>query len=114
MADFDYEAINPGVRRLVRFLREHGFETCDSGDGVTREFECDPGFPYVHMRVNAGDMVDLSVRLHNLLLPFVDFHPECKTEDEQMAAPMIEASFSPVDLIATLSIFNVTDTNLPN
>lgn len=36
MDDLDYDSLNPGIRDLVRELREvHGFDTCDSGDGVT-------------------------------------------------------------------------------
>jgi hypothetical protein len=32
----DYSTLNPGIRDLVKELREvHGLETCDSGDGVT-------------------------------------------------------------------------------
>lgn len=27
---FDYDEIDPGVRQLVRLLRSHWFETCDS------------------------------------------------------------------------------------
>ena len=30
------EALDPGIRRLVTLLRAHGFETTDSGDGVTK------------------------------------------------------------------------------
>lgn len=36
MSDIDYEALDPGIRRTVRWLRSLGFETTDSGDGVTK------------------------------------------------------------------------------
>jgi len=32
----DLSSIDPGIRRLVALLRAHGFETTDSGDGVTK------------------------------------------------------------------------------
>lgn len=32
----EVEALDPGVRRLVVLLRAWGFETCDSGDGVSK------------------------------------------------------------------------------
>lgn len=34
--DPDYETLDPGVREVVRLLRAHGFETTDSGDGVSK------------------------------------------------------------------------------
>lgn len=35
MGNFDYSQLNPGVRELVKELREkHGFNTTDSGDGT--------------------------------------------------------------------------------
>ena len=33
--NIDYDQINPGVRRLVKWLNDEGFETTSSGDGVT-------------------------------------------------------------------------------
>ena len=36
MNQIDYNELNPGIRDLVRELREvHNMNTCDSGDGVT-------------------------------------------------------------------------------
>lgn len=32
---FDYSQLTPGIRDFVRELHQHGFATCDSGDGVT-------------------------------------------------------------------------------
>lgn len=31
-----YDNLDPGIRRLVRFLNDNGFETCDSGDGRSK------------------------------------------------------------------------------
>ena len=40
--------LNPGIRRLVAWLNHtHKLGTTDSGDGVTGDFECDWGRPYV-------------------------------------------------------------------
>lgn len=36
MKDFDYEQLDPGIRRLCRWLHDNGYVTCDSGDGVTK------------------------------------------------------------------------------
>ena len=36
MKDIDYGELDPGIRETVRRLNEEGFETCDSGDGVSK------------------------------------------------------------------------------
>ena len=33
---FNYDRLDPGIRDTVRLLREAGFETTDSGDGVSK------------------------------------------------------------------------------
>lgn len=106
---FDYDSLNPGIRETVRFLRERGYQTCDSGDGVTAEFECDPGFPYVHMVCAPDDLVEVANRLYALMRPFVDFERECSTAEEQWAAPTIEASYHPLGGNAIVSLMNVAD-----
>jgi hypothetical protein len=35
----DYEALDPGIRQAVKVLNDYGFETCDSGDGYSKEPE---------------------------------------------------------------------------
>lgn len=36
MDDLNYDELDPGIRRTVRWLRSLGYETCDSGDGKTK------------------------------------------------------------------------------
>jgi hypothetical protein len=36
MKGFDYEALDPGIRGVVRRLHAAGFVTTDSGDGVSK------------------------------------------------------------------------------
>lgn len=52
MGDIDLETLNPGIRWFVGWLRNLGFDTCDSGDGVTHEHLCDRETPYVAIRVH--------------------------------------------------------------
>jgi hypothetical protein len=33
----NYDDLDPGIRWLVKLFNEHGIETCDSGDGVSKE-----------------------------------------------------------------------------
>lgn len=46
--------LNPGIRHTVATLRGWGFDTRDSGDGSTAQFECDLEYPYVHISVAEG------------------------------------------------------------
>lgn len=41
------ENLNPGIVKTVELLRAEGFDTCDSGDGVTHDFACDRSGGYV-------------------------------------------------------------------
>lgn len=47
--------LNPGIRETVAFLRQKGFNTTDSGDGVTHDFGCDRDYAYVCMTVSPAD-----------------------------------------------------------
>lgn len=73
----DYDTIDPGVRRLVRLLREHGFDTNDSGDGYSKIAQgYDPEqmahVPHVATRMLGADVAAAeAVRLHALLRPRV-------------------------------------------
>src|SRR4051812_32629096 len=85
--------LNPGIARLVNALRAAGFDTRDSGDGATRHFECDPGFPYVHIVVaDPRVLVDEADRLAAWLTARgVTLQPL----DEEGAAPTLEAHYAP-------------------
>lgn len=75
--DPDYDTIDPGVRRLVRLLREHGFDTSDSGDGHSKIAQgYDPEqmahVPHVATRMLGADVAAAeAVRLHALIRPLV-------------------------------------------
>lgn len=68
MDDIDYDALNPGIRETVRWLRSLGFNTCDSGDGVTHEYECDGDAPYVAVRCEKENAVCECDRLYTALM----------------------------------------------
>jgi hypothetical protein len=96
----DLEKLNPGIRATVRFLREHGFETCDSGDGVTHEFECDLPHPYVHIRCDPSKLASETQRLIVLMKQSgVKFDPQPYQNQEGDAwkhLPTVEASYMPL------------------
>lgn len=106
------ESLNPGMRYTVQKIRSWGFETTDSGDGKTAQFECDLPCPYVHIEVPASKLVDEVDRLMMLLemegVVFEDMpHPQ---EDPEGCAkhPTIEGSYMPAQhLSGFIHLMNV-------
>lgn len=97
--------INPGIRKTVEWLRGHGFNTCDSGDGETHDHECDLPVPYVHMIVDDSViLVDEANRLSALLC---DIGINIEPCNEDGTAKMIHAAYDAGNRIATMSLFNV-------
>lgn len=98
--------LDPGIRRLVVWLASEGFETCDSGDGVTKPasgYDDAEREPHVYMIVTPTTMVSEARRLLDLL------------QDNDVDAPdmRIEASYSPIDMTAVLALHGVNDAALP-
>lgn len=106
----DFAALNPGVRRLVRVLREAGFDTCDSGDGATHDHECDRSYPYVVIRVRPAEMAEEARRLRKVLRAFGCAVDTAIGMDE--SEPAIQATYDPVNDIATIDLTGVTDAAL--
>ena len=60
--DLNYDELDPGVRDVVRLLREDGFSTCDSGDGVTKPaagWSEEDALRVPHVFAEIGDHTDL-------------------------------------------------------
>ena len=108
------DAVNPGVRRLVALLRANGFDTADSGDGQTREFECDPGYPYVHMVVR--DPYQMITEADRLMVLLHGWGVEVEGLDEDGSCQNIDASYDPkrTDAKAVIALINVVDADLVN
>ncbi len=68
--EFDYDQLDPGIRQTVRLIHEFGFETTDSGDGITKigVMECALPFAHVVIKVPDGENpVDATDRLEEML-----------------------------------------------
>lgn len=69
MKDIDYDALDPGIRETVRMLRSWGFNTTDSGDGITKG-EDGLSHPHVFIVCDPPEMLaqadSLSYRLTSL------------------------------------------------
>ena len=111
MKSLDLASLNPGIRFTVAMLRSHGFNTVDSGDGKTHEFECDQSIPYVHIQVHPYTaLVEEADRLCRLLRDRgVSFADATFDAEGNLVGPHIEAHYSPADGIATISVSNVDD-----
>ena len=62
----DYDELNPGIRETVRWLTDLGFETTDSGDGVTNRaagMDCAWDEPMVAMSLSQHDIIEEANRL---------------------------------------------------
>lgn len=100
----NYTTLNPGIVETVRWLRANGFDTCDSGDGETHQFECDYECPYVHMRCAPDKLVSEANRLMDLLAARgINFQPM----DEKNSVPTVDCSYSPLFDVGFIALYNV-------
>ncbi len=75
LTEEDYADIDPGIREVVRFLRGHGFDTVDSGDGKTKfpdgpeggAMGCAVPMANVAIEVEPENLVKEADRLRDLL-----------------------------------------------
>jgi len=102
----DCDGLNPGIVKTVQWLHANGFNTCDSGDGETHNFDCDLDIPFVHMIVQPDQLASESKRLFDLLTAKGHKIKEFDAEADD-GGPNIQASYDPANDIATLSLFNV-------
>ena len=105
--DVDYDELNPGIRETVRWLRSLGFETIDSGDGETHEYECDRDGAYVCILCRSSALAKEARRLMRALL-----------DRGIMVGPVyegtthIQASYDPANGFAVIELVGVTDAML--
>jgi hypothetical protein len=113
-AEFDPAQLDPGVRRLVVWLRDNGFRTTDSGDGKTKiaagysedEDGVCPG-AHVAIGVRPEDLVSEADRLVDLLR---DEHGvEIEPTPSEGNPPMIDASYCATSRSAMIMLLHVTD-----
>jgi hypothetical protein len=115
--EFRIENIDPGVRRLVAWLRVSGFRTTDSGDGkikieagATEDGGVCP-FPHVAMVVEPDDLVHEARRLSHLLKNDhgVTIYP---TPPEPTGEPELDVSYNVHNDRAMMVLIHVDDSML--
>lgn len=108
LSDDVLDGIDPSVRGLVVTLRDHGFNTIDSGDGVTpKDCETNP-VPHVIMQVDPSQLVAEADRLVELVaswgLASLNTAPDGQG---------IDACYLPASKRAHLVLWGMTDAVLP-
>jgi hypothetical protein len=92
----DYESLDEGVREVVAFLREKGFNTTDSGDGTKTDMDCALPYPHVFIFVEENYLtLDADTLLNVLVQAGVEVQPGD-----------IGASYDPHDKSAVLMLFD--------
>jgi hypothetical protein len=112
MNGINYRALDPGIREVVRWLRDHGFNTTDSGDGVTKfaklgEDACALRFPNAFMTVDSPrQLCPEADRLAALLAE------AGVTLGHRKGQPVIEASYSPAGGACIIALYGLDDAGL--
>lgn len=106
MDDLDYETLNPGIREVVRLLRGAGFNTTDSGDGITNVAGGMEGaipFPHVHCVVRPAvlcNIKDIAMHMVNVL----------RAEGVEIGIGYVQLTYDPLFPEATtLSLLYISD-----
>ena len=105
MEDLDPSILTPGIRKTVLWLRENGFETTDSGDGITNVeagMECALDIPHVIMTVTPLTLV---TRARDLCLLV-------EKRGIEVRPGMIQSSYDPADGSAVLALYGISDGDL--
>lgn len=96
----DYGTLDPGIRKTVRVMRDALFNTCDSGDGVSKPpDERVVEGPHVFCRCVPRLLVDEADRMQR----------EIVGDREGVT---VEASYSPADGVGIIAVFGLSDEGL--
>ena len=127
---FDYSELDPGIRNSVKFLRNHGFWTTDSGDGQTKfstgQYDAAEvlDFPHICIVVEPRNMIEESRKLAAVLgghgvqvqqrglrhldPQWYESQDEAPTWDVKQAVE-VEASYDPMTDIAVIMVSYIND-----
>lgn len=127
----NYNKLDPGIREVVRYLRENGFNTVDSGDGKTKfesgDWDAEELLPMPHVFIASrpNELLDDAEDLVNTM-KHAGIHVSSQTEawaeiiekygngpealpDGVRPKPYIEATYDPVSGKVLIGLFYVTD-----
>jgi hypothetical protein len=118
----DFDALDPGIRAVVRWLRRNGFNTCDSGDGESKltRFDLEPAdiacaltYPHVFMVVEPADMLVPEADRLRALVEGAGLQVLAIGEARSGGWAHIEARYDPANGVGLIALLNVHDGMLP-
>jgi hypothetical protein len=100
LMQMNYDELDPGIRETVRWLRQHGFNTTDSGDGVSKPAD-ERVFsePHVVVICSGKDLITETDRLNALIAEKQLSMPNLWLDRDSFT---IEGSYSPVDKLGAI------------
>jgi hypothetical protein len=99
--------LDPGIVPTVLWLRSHGFETTDSGDGSKADtMECAWPCPNVVIQVEPRDLISETNRLRNLVTG-LGLAVKPMTEDMDPQHVEIQATYDPADEVAIILVLGL-------
>ncbi len=106
MNPIDLDALDPGIRRTVAWLRSLGYDTSDSGDGKTKvgSMECALDFPHVAIRLQFS---------HDLASTANELWSDLGKAGITVESGMIVASYDPADSSVVILLSGIDDEMLP-
>lgn len=104
--DQDYNELDKGIRDTVRFLHEKGYHTTDSGDGMSKS-----GIPYEDF-LPFPHVVIMPEMASGMMSTAHDLWEDLQATGLDVSGVQIEATYSPVDKVATIMLMNFDDTLL--
>lgn len=127
----NYDELDPGIRETVRWLQSLGYDTTDSGDGVTKRpadcaCEWTPGNSDCSWCIESG-IYTCWLPMPNVAI-VLDRESDGAAEADRLAmrlrargieldasgaGPRIEFTYSPNDGVKLLVLLNVDDNTLP-
>lgn len=104
---FDINDVQPTMRKLVTWLRAAGFETTDSGDGVTNvEAGMEGALTEPHVFILLANYLSIIRQADRLQRLVVEYGFSIGYEEGEV---YVEAMYSPYDGISTLALWGATD-----
>jgi hypothetical protein len=105
VSKFTYSELDPGIRETVRRLNDLGFETTDSGDGVSKpDMECAQSVPNVAITCKGKDMCVIADRLMREVT-----RGGFSVEPVGTGKVFIQATYDPADGTAVIQLIGVSD-----
>ena len=106
---FDYSELDPGIREVVRWLRDAGFKTTDSGDGVTKLAQGWPedevmAFPHVNIESSLAYMLKETNELIRML-----YEKRIQIEPIGGDGVSIQVTYDPADGSASILLLGLND-----